>query len=67
MPEPKDAKSPCINVCRLDETNRYCVGCFRTKDEILRWTRVTDEDREMIKVLAKNRKERADAGTKRHH
>jgi len=54
-------ESPCINVCRLDDTNQYCVGCFRTKEEILKWTRVTDEDREIIKVLAKNRKEIAGA------
>jgi len=57
------SKSPCVNVCRLDDNNRYCVGCFRTKEEIMKWTKVTDEDREMIKVLAKNRKEMADAGT----
>jgi len=53
-------ESPCINVCRFDREKRYCVGCFRTKEEIMKWTKVTDEDREMIKVLAKNRKERAD-------
>ena len=28
--------SPCINVCVLD-TQRTCVGCRRTLDEIGRW------------------------------
>ena len=29
--------SPCVSICRLDETTGYCVGCFRTIDEIREW------------------------------
>jgi predicted Fe-S protein YdhL (DUF1289 family) len=29
--------SPCISVCVLDATGRFCLGCFRTLDEIAAW------------------------------
>ena len=28
--------SPCVGVCRLD-ANDYCLGCFRSIDEIREW------------------------------
>jgi uncharacterized protein len=41
-------KSPCINVCRMDPASGLCEGCFRTLDEIARWSQTTDEDRQQI-------------------
>ena len=38
--------SPCIKVCKLE--NGYCVGCFRTQDEIRDWTILTDQERKII-------------------
>ena len=29
-------KSPCIEVCALDDHN-VCIGCYRTADEIIDW------------------------------
>ena len=29
--------SPCISVCRIDQSSGLCEGCFRTLDEIARW------------------------------
>jgi len=40
--------SPCIDVCRVDQTSGLCVGCFRTLDEICMWTRYTDRERDAI-------------------
>jgi len=37
--------SPCINVCRIDETTHLCVGCLRTLDEIAAWSVFTDSER----------------------
>ena len=37
--------SPCINVCRIDETTHLCVGCLRTLDEIAAWSVLTDSER----------------------
>ncbi|HEY3181129.1 MAG TPA: DUF1289 domain-containing protein [Casimicrobiaceae bacterium] len=37
--------SPCINVCRIDEATRLCVGCLRTLDEIASWSVLSDGER----------------------
>jgi prolyl-tRNA editing enzyme YbaK/EbsC (Cys-tRNA(Pro) deacylase)/predicted Fe-S protein YdhL (DUF1289 family) len=33
-----DPPSPCISVCRMDETTGLCVGCLRSLDEIAAWS-----------------------------
>ncbi len=30
-------KSPCTAICKLDETDSYCIGCYRTVDELRDW------------------------------
>jgi len=41
------ATSPCIKVCQLDLTDR-CFGCGRTRSEIARWSRMTDDERRAV-------------------
>ena len=36
--------SPCIGICQLDERG-YCLGCYRTGDEIARWRGMSDAER----------------------
>jgi len=36
--------SPCIGVCRLDNSG-LCEGCLRTGDEIARWSQMGDDER----------------------
>lgn len=44
--------TPCIAVCKIDITTDLCMGCGRTKDEITRWSKMTDEERmEVMKRL----------------
>jgi hypothetical protein len=38
-----DVPSPCISTCALDAAGAFCVGCFRTLDEIAAWS-VLDAD-----------------------
>ena len=46
-------KSPCINICRMDERTGLCVGCLRTIDEIVAWARMSeDEQRALLGALA---------------
>lgn len=33
--------SPCIGVCRLNNTGALCLGCGRTLSEIASWSRLT--------------------------
>ena len=42
--------SPCVNVCRMDETTGWCQGCLRTLDEIATWTLLDEPER--VAVLA---------------
>jgi uncharacterized protein len=41
-------RSPCINICRIDDANGWCVGCARTLDEIARWGTTDDKDRDRV-------------------
>ena len=45
---PATAASPCIGICRLDESSGLCTGCFRTIGEIARWGAMSREDRVRI-------------------
>lgn len=50
------AGSPCNSICRMDAEGVYCVGCFRTLDEIAGWSGFDDERRRQIwKELARRR------------
>jgi uncharacterized protein len=40
--------SPCIKVCQMDPVRGVCIGCCRTLDEIARWGRMSDGDREQV-------------------
>lgn len=37
--------SPCNSVCRIDDRSGLCQGCWRTLDEIARWSAMADEDK----------------------
>lgn len=50
--------SPCISVCLLDDTDSFCIGCYRTVDELRDWCIMTAEQK--IKVL-EELKTRSDA------
>lgn len=39
--------SPCVSVCALDE-NDVCIGCHRTGDEILQWSRLTEQEKRVV-------------------
>ncbi|POO57265.1 DUF1289 domain-containing protein [Agrobacterium rosae] len=41
-------ETPCIDVCSLDPQNGLCIGCYRTIDEIMAWSRYTDAQRHKI-------------------
>jgi len=43
-----EIESPCRQVCVIHPAARICVGCFRTVEEIARWSRYTPEERRAI-------------------
>lgn len=47
-------KSPCVRNCCLDEED-VCLGCGRTLDEILSWTRYSDSEIEQVLDRSRSR------------
>ncbi len=43
-----EVESPCVRVCVVHQQARICTGCFRTIDEIGRWSRMTPEERRAV-------------------
>lgn len=43
-----EISTPCINICRMDDDNRYCIGCFRTLEEIKQWATLSETERQTI-------------------
>ncbi len=40
--------SPCVSVCRMDESSGLCEGCLRTLDEIAAWGAMADDGRRAV-------------------
>ena len=51
----ENVPSPCVSVCRMDARSGLCEGCFRTLDEIGRWSRMGDADKRAVWVLIEQR------------
>ena len=48
--------SPCISVCRIDQSSGLCVGCLRTLDEIAAWGALDDPARrDVLRAVAMRR------------
>jgi uncharacterized protein len=43
-------KSPCVNWCEMHPQTGYCLGCFRTLDEIARWSSLSDDEQRAINL-----------------
>jgi predicted Fe-S protein YdhL (DUF1289 family) len=56
------ASSPCIRVCVLDPVTGLCEGCGRTREEIGRWYRLTEDERMAIMAELPERMRKAFLG-----
>lgn len=43
-----EVESPCIQICVVHPTERICTGCYRTIDEISRWSKMDSSERAEI-------------------
>ncbi|MES2013878.1 MAG: DUF1289 domain-containing protein [Pseudomonadota bacterium] len=43
-------ESPCIGVCAIDESNGFCLGCYRTVDEIKAWFDMSQAEKKDLMV-----------------
>lgn len=55
--------SPCVGVCQIDRDTRFCLGCWRTIEEIAHWSRYDDPRR--LEVMDALRDRQTEAGVNR--
>ena len=48
--------SPCIRTCKIVPDTGFCVGCFRTIDEIRLWSKLTDIQKQNMTYLLERRR-----------
>ncbi len=53
-----EVESPCIQICVVHPTERICTGCYRTIDEITRWSKMDSTERAEIMQDLPERKPR---------
>jgi predicted Fe-S protein YdhL (DUF1289 family) len=58
MTASETVRSPCVDVCALDESD-LCIGCHRTGDEISRWGQMTNDERKDVLRKIAAREERS--------
>lgn len=58
-------KTPCVQVCVVDEATGFCLGCGRTLGEIASWARLTDAERDAVIAALPPRIESLKAAGKR--
>ena len=54
MMQEDSIKSPCVDICALDERD-ICIGCYRTADEITFWTQMNNEEKNSVLALCEER------------
>ena len=42
--------SPCTSVCRMHPASGLCDGCWRTIDEIVQWSKLSDAEKRAVWV-----------------
>lgn len=50
-----DIQSPCIDVCDVDSSGKYCIGCGRSMEEIAGWGSASDDERRAIMQILPER------------
>lgn len=40
-----EVESPCVNTCVIHPEARLCTGCYRSIDEISRWSQMNGDER----------------------
>ncbi|MEE4376959.1 MAG: DUF1289 domain-containing protein [Candidatus Competibacteraceae bacterium] len=60
---PDDPPSPCINICKLNDSTGLCEGCFRTLDEIAAWSGYSTTEKQQVLAQLEQRCEQILDGT----
>jgi uncharacterized protein len=55
MSAESEIQSPCIGVCSMDDSTGFCLGCYRTMDEIQAWWDLDSVQKQAVVDLASER------------
>ena len=55
--------SPCVSLCKMDEDRLYCLGCKRTIDEIIQWSKSDDDYKRTVWAEIRRRETLLPTGT----
>tara|TARA_B100001540_G_scaffold312784_1_gene334495 strand:+ start:813 stop:1007 length:195 start_codon:yes stop_codon:yes gene_type:complete len=50
------SKSPCRNICSIHKKTGFCLGCYRTLEEIAIWTKLDNKKKNNIIFQLNDRK-----------
>ena len=50
--------SPCKDICSLDVDGHFCIGCYRTKEEIASWKDFSKKEKLIIMDILPEREKR---------
>lgn len=50
-----EIESPCVRICVVHPEARICTGCYRSIDEIGRWSKMSAEERREIMAALPDR------------
>lgn len=53
--ERDEIDSPCQKICVMHPDSRLCIGCLRTLDEIARWSKLDQGERDTIRAALPER------------
>jgi predicted Fe-S protein YdhL (DUF1289 family) len=48
IPTDGSVPSPCTNICTMDAAGVFCIGCYRTLDEIAAWSMLDAEAKRAV-------------------
>jgi predicted Fe-S protein YdhL (DUF1289 family) len=51
-----EVQSPCVNICMIHSEARLCTGCYRSMDEISRWSVMDEGERAAVMAGLEGRK-----------
>jgi uncharacterized protein len=55
---PAPIVTPCVKVCIVDGESGLCLGCYRTLGEVVRWSQLSEVERDVLMAELPGRRAR---------
>jgi len=59
MDDIKDEESPCRKQCYINPRTNYCMGCYRSIDEIVKWINLSETEKVIMTRKIEKRRVKA--------